>query len=121
MFNVSVQDGRGYLLVVSSGNGRVHPLCASARFIDELVQRTGARRVLLDMMALTPMLNEEERKEVSMVLYETIHRLERLAILMPQAVSLGLLLQAARAKGVDAKEFDDIAAAERWLKSDTAA
>lgn len=116
MFSLSVQEGRGYFLIVASGAGSVVPLCASSKFIAEVLQRTGARRVLLDMMALTPLVDDSERQEVLDGLYATIAKLDRLAILMPRAVSLGLLLEAARTEGVDACEFDDVLQAEKWLQ-----
>lgn len=116
MFNLSVQEGPGYLLIVASGAGRVTPLCASSRFIEEVLHRTGSRRVLLDMMALTPMVNDDERQEVLGRLHPSVSHLDKLAVLMPRAVSLGLLLEAARVNGVDAREFDDVLKAEAWLQ-----
>ena len=82
-----------------------------------MLQRTGAKRVLLDMMALTPMVSHDEREEVLGRLHQSTRNLERLAILMPRAVSLGLLLEAARANVVQAREFDDVLEAEKWLQA----
>ena len=116
MFNVGVQEGAGYLLIVTSGAGTVAPLCSANRFIEEILRRTGARRVLLDMMALNLLVNEEERRQVVLSLYEGMSQLERLAILVPRAASLGMLLEAARATGVQATEFDNALDAEKWLQ-----
>ena len=115
MFNVSVQEGSGYLLIVTSGAGTVAPLCAANRFIEEMLQRTGAKRVLLDMMALTLLVADEERRQVVTSLHEGMSKLERLAVLVPHGSSLGMLLEAARATGVQAAELDNVLDAERWL------
>ena len=80
-----------------------------------MLQRTGARRVLLDMMALTLLVEDQERREVISSLLGGMAKLERLAILVPRAASLGMLLEAARATGTEAIEFDNIVDAERWL------
>lgn len=115
MFNISAQESPAYLLVVASGAGTLAPLCAANRFVEEMLQRTGARRMLLDMMALSLEVEDQQRKEVISTLLAGMSKLERLAILMPQAASLGMLLEAARTTGTEAAEFDNLLAAERWL------
>jgi hypothetical protein len=117
MFNISVQESPAYLLIVTSGAGTLDPLCAANRFVEEMLQRTGARRVLLDMMALTLLVDDAERKVVITSLLGGMSRLERLAVLVPRSASLGMLLEAARATGTQASEFDDILDAERWLQA----
>ena len=115
MFNVSVQESPAYLLVVSSGAGTLAPLCAANRFVEEMLLRTGSRRVLLDMMALSLQVEDQERREVISTLLAGMSKLERVAILLPRSASLGMLLEAARTTGTEAAEFDNILDAERWL------
>ena len=117
MFSVSVQIGESYLLVVASGPAGPREFHGSNCFLAEMVRQSRKSRVMLDLLALQPQLDASGAQEVLMDVRATMPLMDRLAMLVRQGESLGLVVKAAREKGVDCREFHDIAAAEAWLVS----
>jgi hypothetical protein len=115
MFNVSAQvDGR-YVLIVASGPAAVPELCAAISFLSELLERSGRRRALIDIMGLAFVLDGPGDQAVLEHLVDRLPALEKLGIVVPARTSHGLMAKAARAKGIDVGEFDNLPAADSWL------
>jgi hypothetical protein len=96
----------------------VDETCAGGVFCAELLRRTRATRVLIDMMAFVPEFARADGLDVLSTLYDGMRPLERLAVLIPAGKSHGLVLEVARHRGVPGGEFDDLTAAEAWLQED---
>jgi hypothetical protein len=117
MFNVSAQvDGR-YVLIVASGPGAVAQLCAAISFLSELLLRTGRRRALIDIMGVDFELDGADDQAVLQHLVDRLPVLDRLAIVVPARTSHGLVATAARGKGIEVGEFDNLPEADGWLSA----
>ena len=121
MFTIGTERGPGYLRIVVRGPAGVDETCAGAVFCAELLRRTSPRRVLIDMMAFVPEFVRADGLDVLSTLYAGMPPLERLAVLIPAGKSHGLVLDVARHRNVPAREFDDFADAEAWLREGLAA
>ena len=116
MFTISSERAPDYLRFVVVGPGDVDETCAGAMFCAELLRRTSARRVLIDMMAFRPEFAQTDGLDVLSALYGSMPALERLAVLIPAGKSHGLVLDVARHRNVPAREFEDLNEAEAWLR-----
>jgi hypothetical protein len=117
MFNVSAQvDGR-YVLIVASGPAAVPELCAAISFLSELLRRSDSRGALIDIMGVDFALDARADQTVLQHLADTLPALDKLAIVVPARMSHGLVAAAARAKGIEVGEFDNLPAADAWLSA----
>ena len=118
MFTISTERGPAYLRLVVSGIAGVDETCAGAVFCAEMLRRTAAPRVLIDMMAFEPQFARADGLDILSTLYGGMPPLERLAVVIPAGKSHGLLLDVARHRNVPAREFDELGQAEAWLQED---
>ena len=116
MFTVSVQRGPSYLLAVATGPADVHDNCAGVMFVADILRRSGVKRLMFDMTALTPQFGQSGALEVISTLYNTMPPLERIAVLVPKGMSQGLVLEVARHRNVPAMEFANANEADAWLQ-----
>lgn len=117
MFTVSIERRPDYVLAVATGAADVHCICSGAVFVADVLRRTGGKRLMFDMTALTPQLERAEALEVISTLYASMPSMEKIAILAPQQGSHGLVLEVARHRNVPAREFDNASDADAWLRS----
>ena len=117
MFTVSIESRPDYVLAVATGPADVQHNCSGAVFVADIMRRTGGKRLMFDMTALTPQLERAEALEVISTLYASMPSMEKIAILAPQQGSHGLVLEVARHRNVPAREFDNASDADAWLRS----
>lgn len=117
MFNIGVQVGSEYVLIVLSGQAGGAELHAMNVFVADLLVRTGRRRVLLESLSFTPTLAGDEQGKQSIVAHmrATMPQLERVAVLVPADSRRGFIRGAAAGREFEAAEFTDLVEAERWL------
>ena len=118
MFSVGIQRGPSYLLATATGPADVHENCSGILFVTDLLRRTGTRKLLFDMMALEPSYGPEGAIEVISTLYSSMPEMEKIAVLVPAGMSKGIILEVARHRGVTAREFADVRAADEWLRGE---
>lgn len=116
MFTISSERNADYVRFVVTGPGGVDETCAGAVFCAELLRRTSARRVLIDMLAFRPEFARTDGLDVLSTLYAGMPPLERIAVLIATGKSHGLVLDVARHRNIPAREFDDFAQADAWLR-----
>ena len=116
MFTISSERAPDHLRFVVAGSGGVDEACAGAVFCAEMMRRTSARRVLLDMLAYRPEFVRTDGLDVLSTLYGHMPPLERLAVVIEADKSHGLVLDVARHRNVPAREFADAGEAEAWLR-----
>jgi len=122
VFNIGVQVGSRYILVVLSGEAGALEIQSMNVFVADLLTRTGRRRVLLDSLAFTPALaqgaGDAARRAIIEHMATTLPQLERVAVLVQDDQRRGFVRGAAQARHFEAAEFTDIVAAEAWLQGD---
>src|SRR4051812_45439588 len=116
MFTLSIQRGPSYLLAVASGSADVDENCSGVVFVADILRRTGTRRLLFDMTALTPTFGKGGAIEVISTLYSSMPPMDRIAVLVPPGMSHGLVLEVARHRNVPAREFENPGEADAWLQ-----
>ena len=115
MFSIGLQRNPRYLLAVATGSAGIEENCAGVVFVADMLRRTGARRLLFDMMALTLDFGPAGGLEVISTLYNNLPPMEKIAVLVPRGMSRGIVMEVARHRDVPAQEFDDAASADVWL------
>ena len=116
MFTVGIQRGPSYLLAVASGTADIEENCSGVVFVADILRRTGTKRLLFDMMALTTRFGQAGALEVISTLYTSLPPMEKIAVLVPAGMSHGLVLEVARHRNVPAQEFASARAADEWLQ-----
>lgn len=116
MFTVSIQRRPAYLLAVASGSADADENCSGVVFVADILRRTGTRRLLFDIVELTPQFGQAGALEVISTLYAHLPPLEKIAVLAPQGGSKGLVLEVARHRNVPAMEFASASEADAWLR-----
>lgn len=116
MFTVGCQRGASYLLAVVSGPADVDDLCSGAAFIAEMLRRKSSKRVLVDMTAMDHHLEKSGGIDVISTLFSCLPPLEKIAVLIAPGTSHGLVLEVARHRNVDAREFASVHEVDQWLR-----
>lgn len=118
MFNLGVQVGSSYILVVVSGAGGADELQSMNVFTAGMIEHTGRRRLLLDSLAFESTLGADAAAKQAVIAHmkATIPQLERVAVLVRQGARRGLVSGASERGDFLAAEFDDIVEAEKWLQ-----
>lgn len=115
MFTISTHVGLSYLLIVLTGHGQASHLCALNAFVGELITRTGVRRVLLDSIAFEAAIDEGGREAMLSHMQASIPALDKVAVLVQAGRERGFVVATAAARGFEAREFNNLRAAEEWL------
>lgn len=120
LFNIGVQVGGRYILVVLSGEAGTAEIQAMNVFVADLLSRTGRKRVLLDSLAFSTAspqgADDAGKRAVIAHMAATMPQLERVAVLVPGDSQRGFVRGAAAARHFEAQEFTDIVEAEAWLQ-----
>ena len=117
MFTVSIQTGSCYLLAVASGVADVADNCSGVIFVAEKLRRTSTKRLLFDMTAFAHDFGPEGALEVISTLYLNMPPLEKIAVLVPEGKSRGLVKDVAAHRNIQFREFGDAAEADEWLRA----
>jgi hypothetical protein len=116
MFSIGCQRGPSYLLAVVCGTADVDDSCSGAVFIADMLRRTCAKRVLVDMLGMEHQFGQAGVLEVISTLYACLPPLEKIAVVIAPGASHGLVLEVARHRNVPAQEFANFSEAEDWLR-----
>jgi hypothetical protein len=115
MFNIAIQYGNRYQLVIVSGAGGAAEFRAAHSFVNEWVGQTRCRRLLVDLLGVTSAMDAREKQSLSHHLQRTMPHYEKLAIVAHAAAGIQLIQRAAEARKVRTREFFKLEAAESWL------
>lgn len=116
MFNIAVQYGEHYQLAIVSGVATAAEFCAAHSFVTEWVARTRCTRLLVDLLGVTGTLDARDEQALREHLERTMPSYDRVAVVAQGASARGLIRKVAEARGVLAREFAELAAAEAWLQ-----
>ncbi|HZY17934.1 MAG TPA: hypothetical protein VFE82_05590 [Ramlibacter sp.] len=114
-FNVGVQHGEHYLLVVGTGAATVSDLCGGASLGAVTARLSGCRRVLIDLLGVEQDLSFTEHLQLGAHLAEVAAGLERVATVVPAQQKVGVSERAAQLQGLQIKTFTSLADAQAWL------
>jgi hypothetical protein len=116
MFSIGCQRGPSYLLAVICGPADVDDSCSAVVFIADMLRRSGAKRVLVDMLGMDQQFGQAGVLEVISALYACLPPLEKIAVVIAPGASHGSILEVARGRHVPAQEFATFKEAEDWLQ-----
>jgi hypothetical protein len=115
MFTVSVSRER-YLLCAATGEADLADLCGLAAMVAEEARRSSCTEVVLDLLAVTSLLDEPQKRELETVVASAFCDL-RVACVISSLERECVRSRFAAAAGLSYSTFTDLRDAEHWVRS----
>lgn len=116
MFNVAVNHGGPYLLVVGSGTAQLCDLMAVADVAARVAHMKQSRLVMVDLLGVEPTLSFTEHLQLGAHFAAALARIDRVASVVALRFRSGTSEKAAQKAGVNLRTFTDLSEADRWLR-----
>lgn len=115
MFNIAVQHGRQSLLAVATGAATLDDMVGAAAMVAVIAGRAGHRRALVDVLGAQPQLTPEQHQQLGVEIARAWAALERVAVVVPASLRIGVGEQAAQQQGLRLRTFTALEPATQWL------
>lgn len=117
LFNVAVQHGGPYLLVVASGRAHLCDFFGLFDLAARVAQMKAHRRAIVDLLAVEPVLSFTEHLQLGAHVATALAGLDRVATVVDARFKTGTSEEAAQKHGLNLRTFVDIHEATEWLVS----
>jgi hypothetical protein len=120
-FVIHVHNEAGVLVAQARGTGTLAALCGLAALVGATSERSGERRVVLDLLDVAIELAFTDHLQLGSYVARQLQHVERVASLVPDRYRTGTSEKAAQKGGLLLRTFTDRDAAFAWVReaSDT--